>query len=175
MTLHKKLCKLAKLIQKKLKLYYNKKKSERPDFKKGNKVWLLYKNFKNQQLSKKLNHIKLKLFRISAKISNLIYKLDLSVKMKIYLVQHIAILKPAHRSVEPPVYKMETYRGQEEDKWDIQKVVNYKEVNNQLQYKIKWVGYKETTWEPKENLKNAIKKVKKYYKKASQTVKKKKN
>jgi len=45
--------------------------------------------------------------------------LDLPAKMKIYLVQHIAILKPAHRNVELLVYKMETYRGQEEDKWDI--------------------------------------------------------
>jgi len=36
--------------------------------------------------------------------------------MKIYPVQHIAILEPAHRNIEPPVYKMETYRGQEEDK-----------------------------------------------------------
>jgi len=50
--------------------------------------------------------------------------------MKIYLVQHIAILEPAHGNIEPPVYKMETYRGQEEDKWDIQKVMNHKEVNN---------------------------------------------
>jgi len=50
--------------------------------------------------------------------------------MKIYSVQHIAILEPAQRNIEPLVYKMETYRGQEEDKWDIQKVVNYKEVDN---------------------------------------------
>jgi len=42
------------------------------------------------------------------------------------------MLKPVHGNVEPPLYKMETYRGQEEDKWDIQRIVNYKEVNNQL-------------------------------------------
>jgi len=64
--------------------------------------------------------------------------------MKIYLVQHIAILEPVHRSIEPPIYKIETYRGQEEDEWNIQKIVNYKEVDDQLWYKIKWVGYKET-------------------------------
>jgi len=45
--------------------------------------------------------------------------LDLPAKMKIYSVQHIAILKPAHRSVEPSIYKIKTYRGQEENKWDI--------------------------------------------------------
>ena len=47
MTLHKKLCKLAKLVQKRMKKYYNRKKSERPDLKEGDKIWLLYKNFKN--------------------------------------------------------------------------------------------------------------------------------
>jgi len=50
--------------------------------------------------------------------------------MKIYLVQHIAMLKPAHGNIKPPLYKMETYRGQEKDKWDVQKIVNYKKVDN---------------------------------------------
>ena len=67
------------------------------------------------------------------------------------------------------------YRGQEEDKWDIQKVINYKEVDKQLWYKVKWVGYKKTTQELKENLKNAIKKVKEYYKKAGQAEERRKN
>jgi len=102
-----------------MKMYYNKKKSEGPDFKKGDKVWLLHKNFKNWQLSKKLDHVKLELFKILAKISNLTYKLDLLARMKIYPVQHIAMLKPAHRNIKPPVYKMETYKSQKEDKWNV--------------------------------------------------------
>ena len=63
------------------------------------------------------------------------YKLDLPAKMKIYLVQHIAMLKPAYGDVKPLLYKMETYRGQEEDEWDVQKVVNYKEVKQNCQRK----------------------------------------
>ena len=47
MTLHKKLYKLAKLVQKRIKMYYNRKRSKGPDFKKGDKVWLLHKNFKS--------------------------------------------------------------------------------------------------------------------------------
>ena len=46
-TLHKELCKSIKLVQEKMKLYYNKKRSERLDLKKRDKVWLLHKNFKN--------------------------------------------------------------------------------------------------------------------------------
>ena len=63
-----------------------------------------------------MDYIKLGLFIIKKRISNLIYKLDLPAKMKIYLVQHIAMLKPAYGNVEPLLYKMEMYRGQEEDK-----------------------------------------------------------
>ena len=97
-------------------MHYNKKRSEGPDFKKGDKVWLLHKNFKNWWLSKKLDYVKLGLFIIKERILNFIYKLDLSAKIKIYSVQHIAILKPVYGDVEPLLYKMETYRGQEEDK-----------------------------------------------------------
>ena len=44
------------------------------------------------------------------------YKLDLLVKMKIYLVQHIAMLKPVIGEIKLLIYKMEIYRGQGEDK-----------------------------------------------------------
>jgi len=49
-------------------------------------VWLLYKNFKSRRLSKKLDYVKIGLFKIVEKISEVIYRLDLPVKMKIYLV-----------------------------------------------------------------------------------------
>src|SRR6266700_1932140 len=84
--LYKNLKNIAKLIQKYIKRYYNKKRSKGLALKEGDKVWLLYKNFKSRRPSKKLNHIKLGLFKIVAKISEVIYKLDLPVKIKIYLV-----------------------------------------------------------------------------------------
>jgi len=49
-------------------------------------VWLLYKNFKSRQLSKKLDHIKIGLFKIAKKISEVIYRLNLPTKIKINLV-----------------------------------------------------------------------------------------
>ena len=88
--------------------------------------------------------------------------------MKIYLVQYVIILEPAKGDVEPLLYEMDIYRGQEEDKWDVQKVINYKTIDKQIWYKVKWTGYKETTQEPKDNLKNIKKKVKEYYKKVDQ-------
>ena len=69
-----------------MKKYYNKKRSKGLNLREGNKVWLLYKNFKNRWLSKKLDYIKLGLFKIIIKILKVIYRLDLLVKIKIYLV-----------------------------------------------------------------------------------------
>jgi len=69
-----------------MRKYYNFKKSKGLDLKKGDKVWLLYKNFKSRRLSKKLDHVKIGLFKIVEKISEVMYRLDLLVKMKIYSV-----------------------------------------------------------------------------------------
>jgi len=79
-------------------------------------VWLLYKNFKLRWLSKKLDYIKIGLFKIIEKISEVIYKLDLLVKMKIYLVQYIIILELVYRDLVLLVYEEDIYRGQEENK-----------------------------------------------------------
>ena len=44
------------------------------------------------------------------------YKLDLLVKIKIYLVQHITILELVYREYKLLIYKADMYRGKEEDK-----------------------------------------------------------
>jgi len=82
-----------------MRKYYNLKKFEGLDLKEGDKVWLLYKNFKLRQLSKKLDYVKIGLFKIIAKISEVIYRLNLLAKMKIYLVQYIAILELVYRNL----------------------------------------------------------------------------
>jgi len=69
-----------------MRKYYNLKKSKGLDLKEGDKVWLLYKNFKLRWLSKKLDYVKIGLFKIIKKISEVMYRLDLLVKMKIYPV-----------------------------------------------------------------------------------------
>ena len=63
-----------------------------------------------------MDHIRLGLFIIKAKILKVIYRLNLPEKVKIYPIQYIAILEPVYRDVKPLVYKADIYRGQEEDK-----------------------------------------------------------
>jgi len=86
MNLYKNIYKIAKLVQERIRKYYNLKKSKGLDLKEGDKVWLLYKNFKLRWLSKKLDYIKIKLFKIVVKISEVIYRLNLLAKIKIYPV-----------------------------------------------------------------------------------------
>ncbi len=42
------------------------------------------------------------------------------------------MLEPAKGNIKPLVYEQDTYRGQEKDEWDIQKIVNHKEINDQI-------------------------------------------
>jgi len=83
-----------------------------------------------------LDYIKIKLFKIAEKISEVIYKLNLPAKIKIYSVQYIVMLELAHRDLVLPVYKEDTYRGQKKDKWLLKKIISYKKVNDKIWYKI---------------------------------------
>ena len=56
------------------------------------------------------------LFKIINKVMEVLYRLDLLLKIKIHLVYYIAMLEPAHRNHKPLVYKQDTYKGYKEDK-----------------------------------------------------------
>ena len=47
MNLHNYFKKTVKLVQERIKRYYNTRRSKGPDLKEGDKVWLLHKNFKS--------------------------------------------------------------------------------------------------------------------------------
>src|SRR6202042_918548 len=95
-NLYKNLRKLAKIIQSYIKKYYNLKVFKGLDLKRGDKVWLLHKNFSSRQLSKKLDYIKLGPFTVKRKVIKINYKLNLLKKIKIYLIQYVIMLKPVY-------------------------------------------------------------------------------
>ena len=47
-------------------------------------------------------------FKIISKVIEVLYRLDLPLKIKIYLVYYIAILEPVYGNHEPLVYKQDT-------------------------------------------------------------------
>ena len=56
------------------------------------------------------------LFKIINKVIEVLYRLDLLLKIKIYPVHYIAILEPVYRNHEPLIYTQDTYKGYKEDK-----------------------------------------------------------
>jgi len=42
------------------------------------------------------------------------------------------MLELAHGDIEPLVYKADTYKEQEEDKWQVLKIISYKDVDNKI-------------------------------------------
>ena len=55
-------------------------------------------------------------FKIISKVIEVLYRLNLLLKIKIYLIYYIAILEPVYRNHELLVYKQDIYKGCEENK-----------------------------------------------------------
>ena len=55
------------------------------------------------------------LFKIINKVIEVTYRLDLLLKIKIYLVYYIAILKPVYGNYKPLIYKWDMYKRYKED------------------------------------------------------------
>ena len=53
----------------------------------------------------------MELFKIISKVIEVLYRLDLLLKIKIHPVYYIAILEPVYRNHELLVYKQDTYKG----------------------------------------------------------------
>ena len=58
----------------------------------------------------------MEVFKIINKVIEVIYKLDLLLKIKIYLVYYIAILKLLYKNYKLLVYEQDIYKGYKEDK-----------------------------------------------------------
>ena len=56
------------------------------------------------------------LFKIINKVIKVLYRLNLLLKIKIYLVYYIAILELVYKNHKLLVYKQDMYKGCEEDK-----------------------------------------------------------
>ena len=84
------------------------------------------------------------LFKIINKITEILYRLNLLLKIKIHPVHYITILEPVYGNHELLVYKQDIYKGRKENKQLIKKILQYNKVDSQLFYKVQWEGYKET-------------------------------
>ena len=56
------------------------------------------------------------LFKIINKVMEVLYRLNLLLKIKIYLVHYIAILKLVYKNYKLLIYKQDIYKRYKEDK-----------------------------------------------------------
>ena len=79
--LHKELQQDLKFLSHCSVFYYNQHYAEAPMLKKRDRVYLLQKHIKTTRLSSKLDHVKIKPFKIIRNIKNTSFKLKLSESM----------------------------------------------------------------------------------------------
>ncbi len=131
---------MAKL---KLTLEWQKKQADRrckdhPNFKVGNKVWLLGKNIATTRPCAKLDYKRLGPFKIAKFVDVVACQLELPPQFKIHNVFHVSLFEPYHenpipkRHREPPApVKIE---GQEE--FEVQEVLDSKNIRGKLLYLV---------------------------------------
>jgi hypothetical protein len=136
-------------------------------FEVGQETWLDAKNVNLKTKSNKLTEQCLGPFKVTKKISDQAYRLKLPKTMRIHNVFYVGLLSKVKRNElqawenrPPPI----TVDGEEEYK--VEGIMDSWETKGEWEYLIKWKGYgpEESTWEPKANLKNAAKHLKKYKK-----------
>ncbi|KAF8751544.1 hypothetical protein RHS01_08513 [Rhizoctonia solani] len=137
------------------------------EFEIGEEAWLDAKNVKLKTLSPKLTEQRLGPFKVTERISDRAYRLELPPTMRIHDVFYVGLLSKVKRDKRrnfenqpPPV----TVDGEEE--YEVEGITDMEERNGKWFFRVKWKGYgsKENTWEPRENLKNAEKILEKFEK-----------
>jgi hypothetical protein len=121
-------------------LYYDKYYNIKPILKKKDKIYLIRRNIQTKQLSTKLDHKKLGLFKIKRVIRLVNYELALPKTMNIYPVFYISLLEPILLGVLlVPVTEIELVNLNTEYK--IEKILDHKQVKNHIKYLVKWIDY----------------------------------
>jgi len=137
----------------------NKKQLLDPALELCDKVWLWRKNIRTKRPSNKLDHKQISPYTILAKVESRAYKLDLPATVKLHPVFHISLLKPTasmesiprhHQSPPPPTII------QEQQEWEVEKILNSRRPRNQIQYQVKWTGFhdQDRTRYPAHNFEN---------------------
>ena len=125
-------------------------------------MYLLTKNLRTTQPSKKLDHVKVGPFLILERKGPVNYKLQLPANARIHPVFHVSLLEPA--DAETPVQEHFQYETEEEVEFEVEALVGYREIGRDefrdnhfaQEWLVKWKGYPESenTWEPERNLRN---------------------
>ena len=119
-------------------LYYNQHHAGALMLKKRNKVYLLQKNIKMTRPSNKLNHVKIKPFKLIRDIKETSFKLKLSEEMwQKHLIFHVFLLKSALKQVSILTQVLDDYLIKHEEWYKVEQVLQHKDINHQWHYLVK--------------------------------------
>ena len=122
-------------MTKKAALYYDNRRMEAPDFKRGDgtfkKAFLLRQKVKTKRPCQKLNHIRLGPFTIEEKLGPVTYRLRLPKSMKkMHPVFHVSLLEPAPDGMETP-NDIELDEDTEQE-YEVEEILDKTRVNRQV-------------------------------------------
>lgn len=114
------------------------------NFKKGDLVWLNYKNIKSLRPCRKLEFKKGGPFKIIEKVGNYAFKLSLPNTVKIHPVFHVSLLSPVAldplpgqiSGPQPPLIT-----ESEEPEHEIEKIIGSQWIDNEIHYLVRWKGF----------------------------------
>ncbi len=158
-----------KMAKENMKQFYDRKRTEAVEYKKGDKVWLEKTNLSTDQPMKKLNDKYFGPFKVIKKVGASSYKLQIPHMWKsIHPVFNEAVLTPYHKPqflMQPQDRRPPPVLEGNEPEWEVEKVVNSRKYHRGFQYKVHWKGYDthKQIWEPACNLKNADKAIHNFY------------
>ena len=112
-------------------LYTNKRRDRESTFKEKNKAYLLRRNIKTKRSSNKLNHMKLKSYKILEIKESINYKLDLSASMKIHLIFHICLLKSVNANTLIQTKSSEIDSESQNVEYEVEDILNQQNIKDQ--------------------------------------------
>jgi hypothetical protein len=139
-SLHHQLTSDITFLNTRMAISTNKKRSEGPNLRKGDKVYLWRRNIRTKRSSNKLDFLKLGAFEIEDKKGPVNYKLKLPKGIRIHPVFHISLLKPAHPDA-PLDQSTELDGDRLEPEYKVESILNHAVHRRQHKYLVKWKGY----------------------------------
>ena len=145
--------------------YHNQHHAGALMLKKRNKVYLLQKNIEMTRPSNKLDHVKIRPFKIIKNIKETSFKLKLLKGMQWrHSVFHIFLLKLAPAEISILTWVSDNYLIKQEEWYEVEWILKHKDINHKWHYLVKWKEYpnSENMWEPIMNLNNCKQTIEKY-------------
>ena len=125
--------------------YYNQRHGKESELKKVDKVYLLQKNIQTNWPNQKLDFKKLGPYKVIIKKNRLNYEIEIPDNKNFFNIFHISLLELKPKDVRLTTMIQPNIINPDDDdddqEWEIQKILDSWYKDSLLQYQIHWKGY----------------------------------